>query len=81
MCAAAGDWCFGLRSRRSELHTIKGFAIAIAVVLTLSVGLAYAVKVNWLLDHSQPAYSYDHRSRGNRLYRSAVASWNDADAG
>ena len=59
MCAAAGDWCFGLRSRRSELHTIKGFAIAIAVVLTLSVGLAYAVKVNWLLDHSQPAYSYD----------------------
>ena len=41
------------------MHTIKGFAIAIAVVLTLSVGLAYAVKVNWLLDHSQPAYSYD----------------------
>ena len=59
MCAAAGARCFGLRSRRSDLHTIMGFAIAIAIVLTLSVGLAYAVKVNWLLDHSQPAYSYD----------------------
>ena len=41
------------------MHTVKGFTIAIAVVLTLSVGLAYAVKVNWLLDHGQPAYSYD----------------------
>jgi hypothetical protein len=56
MCAAAGAWCFGVLSRRSELHTIKGFAIAVAIVLTLSVGLAYAVKVNW---DNHPAYSVD----------------------
>jgi hypothetical protein len=56
MRAAAEAWCCGLPSRRSELHTIKEFAIAIAIVLTLSVGLAYAVKVNW---DSHPAYSYD----------------------
>ena len=56
MCAAAEARCFSLLSRRSELHTIKRFAIASVIVLTLSVGLAYAVKVNW---DNHPVYSYD----------------------
>jgi len=66
MCAATGASSFGLLSRRSELHTIKGFVAIVIAALTLGVGSAsaYAAQVNWLQNHSRPAYSDDSGGNG-----------------